>query len=98
MPLPTSIVIGGKTWAVEVVPWLWREKRCAGECLRHKRRILVGGDQSEDEQFSTLWHEAIHAAFPQTVVDSEVEERIVKRLEWRLRKFACFAEGCGRRR
>jgi hypothetical protein len=99
MPLPTSIVVNGKTWTVELVDWLWRKRRQTGLCQRWRKRILVDcACQSEWEQGSTLWHEAVHAAFPQTICDADQEERIVKRLEWRLRNLVCFRAACGRRR
>lgn len=91
LPLPKFIPVGGLKWAVSIAPDLKDDEgnKCHGLTDTDKSTIYINPDQSLEEQWQTLFHEATHAAFFMGGHSQELEEnkeealiRCVESLLW----------------
>lgn len=65
----------------EMYPQLRRpgQKDYAGDCNLSKNELTINSTHSEEEQFSTLWHESIHMI--DEIFSIKLTEEQVKKLE-----------------
>lgn len=76
---PKSITIMGRTWKIkQKIRPMYNGLPCLGLCDYDGKVILLEKNQTDDEKFSTLVHEACHAwlilcGLDQKMSESEVE-------------------------
>lgn len=74
MRLPSSVVIGEEVWPVEELG------QPEGLCVTRPTILVRWQGRPKKERINTLLHELLHAAWPDDVVDVQLEERIVSHL------------------
>ena len=87
MKLPTSILVHGEIFRVEIVLGLMSgDEEVSGETIGAYNRIRINGDLDLPRQWQTLVHEYVHAVLHVVGVgnflDDQVEEVIAQSMEF----------------
>ena len=82
MKLPKSVMVGSMKYTVAEMPVDMHELSGAvGLCDKTQLTIHVYPRMALAKQWSTLFHEVLHAMFEESSIDSKEEEEIVSALE-----------------